>query len=452
MQSINPYNNILIASYTEMTVEEAAYTVVLSCKAWHSWKLSSFGQRAAYLKNVAKILREQKTTLSKLITLEMGKRIVESEAEIEKCAWVCEFYAEKAEQMLADELIESDAQKSMAVFEPIGPVLAVMPWNFPFWQVFRFAAPALMAGNTALLKHASNVQGCALAIEKVFVDAGLPENVFRTLVIGSSKVEAIIENPKVKAVTLTGSEDAGRKVAAAAGRCLKKSVLELGGSDPCIVLADADLEEAARVGVQSRMITSGQTCIAAKRFIVVEQVAQQFIGFLKAELQKYQPGDPTSELTLLAPLAKRNFAEDIHLQVVKSIKMGAVLEMGGLLPDGDSCFYPATLLSNVNPLMPVFREETFGPVIALVVVKNEEEAIKMANNSLFGLGASIWTSNNEKGEHLARKIEAGAVFVNGLVKSDPRLPFGGIKNSGFGRELSHYGIKEFCNIKSIWIK
>lgn len=452
LQSINPYNNQLIAEYEEMSATEVSAIVNANYTDWESWKETSFAHRSQLMYRAATVLRSKKVELSRLITLEMGKRIAEAEAEIEKCAWVCDYYAEHAPEMLADEPLVTDGQKSMAIFQPIGPVLAVMPWNYPFWQVFRFAAPALMAGNAGLLKHASNVQGCALAIEQVFTEAGFPRNIFRTLVIGSSKVEAVIANPQVKAVTLTGSEGAGSKVAAAAGRYLKKSVLELGGSDPCIVLDDADLEEAARVGVQSRMLTTGQTCIAAKRFIVVEKVAEKFLALMKSELERYLPGDPMVNNTMLAPLANRGFAEDVHLQVEKSLAMGAKLELGGILSSNNSCFYPATLLSNITASMPVFKEETFGPVVAFVVVKNEGEAVEAANNSLFGLGAAIWTRDVEKGERLARQIDAGAVFVNGLVKSDPRLPFGGIKNSGFGRELSHYGIKEFCNIKSIWVK
>jgi succinate-semialdehyde dehydrogenase/glutarate-semialdehyde dehydrogenase len=452
MKSINPYNNQLIAEYIEMTAEDVAAIIDLNYEAWQSWKQTTFNHRSACMHKAAQVLRSKKEELGRLITLEMGKRIAEAEAEVEKCAWVCDYYAEQAETMLADEAIETDGQKSMAVFQPIGPVLAVMPWNYPFWQVFRFAAPALMAGNAGLLKHASNVQGCALAIEKVFKEAGFPENIFRTLVIGSPKVEAVIANPKVRAVTLTGSEEAGRKVAAAAGKYLKKSVLELGGSDPCIILEDANLDEAVRVGVQSRMLTSGQTCIAAKRFIVVESVADEWLAKMKIEIERYQPGDPMNRNTLLAPLAARNFVDDIQQQISASVKMGAKIEVGAHGTKDESCFYPITLLSGVSRDMPVFKFETFGPVIAATVVKNEEEAIKVANDSLFGLGAAIWTNNIERGERIARQIEAGAVFVNGLVKSDPRLPFGGIKNSGFGRELSHYGIKEFCNIKSIWVK
>jgi succinate-semialdehyde dehydrogenase/glutarate-semialdehyde dehydrogenase len=452
MKSINPYNNQLLAEYTEMTLEEVSVIVDQVFEAWQSWKQKSFQYRAGLMFKAADVLRAQKKELAVLITSEMGKRIVEAEAEVEKCAWVCEYYAEHAETMLADEPIETDGQKSMAVFQPIGPVLAVMPWNYPFWQVFRFAAPALMAGNTGLLKHASNVQGCALAIEKVFKDAGFPDNVFRSLIIGSVKVEAVIANPKVRAVTLTGSEYAGSQVAATAGKYLKKSVLELGGSDPCIILEDANLDEAVRVGVQSRMLTTGQTCIAAKRFIVVETVADEFFSKMKAEMERYQPGNPMNEKTMMAPLAAKNFVDDVHRQVVDSEKMGAKLVTGGSPSEGDGCFYPITLMTGVTRDMPVFKFETFGPVVATTIVKDETEAIEVANDSLFGLGAAIWTNDVERGECLARQIEAGAVFVNGLVKSDPRLPFGGIKNSGYGRELSHYGIKEFCNIKSVWVR
>ncbi|MDA3929719.1 MAG: NAD-dependent succinate-semialdehyde dehydrogenase [Prolixibacteraceae bacterium] len=451
MQSINPYNNQLIAEYTEMTLEETSAAVDLNYEAWQSWRNTSFKHRAKLMKKAAGVLRKNKSKLSKLITLEMGKRIAEAEAEVEKCAWVCEFYAEKAEVMLADEAIETDGQKSMAIFQPIGPVLAVMPWNYPFWQVYRFAAPALMAGNAGLLKHASNVQGCALAIEKVFVEAGFPKDIFRSLIIGSSKVKAVIANSKVRAVTLTGSEYAGSQVASAAGKYLKKSVLELGGSDPCVVLADADLNEAARVGVISRMLTTGQTCIAAKRFIVVEEVAEVFIGKMKREMEKLKAGDPLHPSTTLAPLSKRNFVDEIHKQVIDSVGQGAECLLGGEVEE-TGCFYPPTILTKVTPEMPVFYEETFGPVAAVITVKNEDEAIKVANDSLFGLGAAIWSKDIEKGERLARQIEAGAIFINGIVKSDPRLPFGGIKNSGYGRELSDYGIKEFCNIKSIWVK
>jgi len=451
MQSINPYNNQLVAEYPEMSAQEVSAIIDSTFVAWQSWKETSFAYRSSRMCNAASLLRTKKKELSGLITLEMGKLIGEAEGEVEKCAWVCEYYAEHAEAMLADEPIQTDGQKSMAVFQPIGPILAVMPWNYPFWQVFRFAAPALMAGNVGLLKHASNVQGCAVAIEKIFSEAGFPSNVFRSLIIGSAQVEAVIANPKVRAVTLTGSEFAGSQVAAAAGKYLKKSVLELGGSDPFMVLADADLDEAVRLGVKSRMLTSGQTCISAKRFIVVEEVAERFLAKMVAEMGKYLPGNPIDPATTLAPLSRRNFVEDVHRQVQASIAMGATCIKGGQLEE-KGCFYPPTVLTKVTLEMPVYKEETFGPVAAVIVVSDENEAVRVANDSLFGLGAAVWTNDLEKGEKLARQIEAGAIFINGLVKSDPRLPFGGIKQSGFGRELSHYGIKEFCNIKSVWIK
>jgi succinate-semialdehyde dehydrogenase / glutarate-semialdehyde dehydrogenase len=417
-----------------------------------SWKNTSFPNRSALLHKVAEELRKQKKELSELITNEMGKLIVEAEGEIEKCAWVCDYYAENAVSMLEDEPIVTDGRKSMAVFQPLGPILAVMPWNYPFWQVFRFAAPALMAGNSCLLKHASNVQGCSLAIEKVFRMAGAPENLFRSLIIGSPFVEKVIAHPNVKAVTLTGSEMAGREVASASGKYLKKCVLELGGSDPFIVLSDANLDEAAEIGVKSRMLTSGQTCISAKRFIVDKKVAPAFLEKLKVNMSKLFPGDPSNRNTTLAPLCQSKFVDEIHNQVVESVKMGAVVELGGEVSDEGDCFYLPTILTNINFDMPVFKDETFGPVIAFIEADDENHAIEIANNSLFGLGASIWSSDIAKGEWIGRKIEAGAIFINGMVKSDPRLPFGGIKNSGFGRELSSYGIKEFCNIKSIWIK
>lgn len=452
MKSINPATGELIKEYSEMSEEQVKEVVDLNLEAWNGYRETSFSQRSQWMQKAAELLRSRKEEYARLITAEMGKRIAESHSEVEKCAWVCEYYAENAEQMLADELMESDASKSMAVFNPLGPVLAVMPWNFPFWQVFRFAAPALMAGNAGLLKHASNVQGCALAIEEVFRDAGFPENIFRTLVISSSKVEAVIAHPAVKAVTLTGSEYAGSQVASLAGKYLKKSVLELGGSDPFIVLADADLEEAAKVAVGSRMITSGQTCIAAKRFIVEQHVAAPFLEKVKALMEAYEPGDPGKEETSLAPLARPDLVDDIDNQVNKSVEQGAQIISGGSRVEGIGNYYSPTILTNVSRGMPVYMEETFGPVAVVLPVEDEKEAIEVANDSLYGLGASLWTSDLKKGEELARKIEAGAVFVNGLVKSDPRLPFGGIKNSGYGRELSGYGIKEFVNIKTVWIK
>ena len=452
MKSVNPATGEVIQEYSEMSEVQVKDVIELNLEVWKEYRETRFTQRSQWMQNTAALLRTRKEEYARLITAEMGKRIAESRSEVEKCAWVCEYYAEHAESMLADELMESDASKSMAVFNPLGPVLAVMPWNFPFWQVFRFAAPALMAGNAGLLKHASNVQGCAMAIEQVFKEAGFPENIFRSLIISSSKVEAVIAHPAVRAVTLTGSEYAGSQVASLAGKYLKKSVLELGGSDPFIVLADADLEEAAKVAVASRMITSGQTCIAAKRFIVEENVTAPFLEKVKTLMEAYQPGDPGSEETSLAPLARPDLVDDIEQQVNKSVEQGAEIISGGSRILGIGNYYSPTILTNVKKGMPVYMEETFGPVAVVLPVKDEQEAIEVANDSLYGLGASLWTSDLEKGEELARKIEAGAIFINGLVKSDSRLPFGGIKNSGYGRELSGYGIKEFVNIKTVWIK
>ncbi len=452
MQSINPFNKQIIAEHNEMSEFAINDTIDKNHTSWQSWKTTSFSQRSKLMRNAASVLRNKKDQLSRLITMEMGKLLVEAISEVEKCALVCEYYANNAEEMLKDERVITDAQKSFITFQPIGPILAVMPWNYPFWQVFRFAAPALMAGNTGLLKHASNVQGCSLAIEQVFKEAGFPENVFSSLIISSSKVESVIKNPLVKAATLTGSEMAGRYVAETAGKYLKKSVLELGGSDPFIVLSDANLKEAAKIGVKSRMLTSGQTCISAKRFIIIEDIADEFISYVKNEMKALVPGNPLDPNTTLAPLAQPRFAHDVHTLINESVRMGAKIIMGAKYTEEDDCFYPPTILTDVSEKMPVFREETFGPVIAITKVKNEQEAISVANNSLFGLGCSIWTEDITKGEMIGREIEAGAIFINGLVKSDPRLPFGGIKNSGYGRELSNYGIKEFCNIKTIWIK
>jgi succinate-semialdehyde dehydrogenase/glutarate-semialdehyde dehydrogenase len=452
MKSINPSNNQLIREYPEMTPFEINDIIDKTYAAFQQWKAFSFSARKEKMLLAGEILRNRREEFARLITTEMGKRIAESRSEIDKCAWVCEYYSAHAESMLSDELIESDAQKSMAIFQPIGPVLAIMPWNFPFWQVFRFAAPALMAGNTALLKHASNVQGCALAIESVFEEAGFPDNLFSVLVISSSAVEPVVANDKVRAVTLTGSELAGRHVASLAGKYLKKSVLELGGSDPFIVCADADIEETAKQAAASRMICTGQSCISAKRFIVMKEVAEEFTLKMKKSMEVCKPGNPLEDATTLAPLARPDLVAEIDKQVKESIRLGATLVTGGKPIKNEGNYYEPTILTNVRPEMPVYHQETFGPVAAIITVSSEADAIMHANNSQFGLGASIWTKDGERGEKLAREIDAGAVFINGIVKSDPRLPFGGIKNSGYGRELSAYGIKEFVNIKTVWIK
>jgi len=451
MKAINPATDELIKDYKEHTDAEVKAIVEAAYNAYLSWRDVSFAERSRLMHKAAEVLRKNIDKYAKLITIEMGKVIKESRAEVEKCAWVCEYYADNAEKFLADEIIETDAGKSMAVFQPIGVVLAVMPWNFPFWQVFRFAAPALMAGNTGVLKHASNVPGCALAIEEVFREAGFPKNAFRTMLISARKVEAVIRSPLVKAVTLTGSEPAGMQVASIAGHELKKTVLELGGSDPYVVLEDADIPACVKTSVTARMINAGQSCIAAKRFIVVESKVKEFEEQQVAIMKSLKMGDTLSEDTQVGAMARIDLLEELDQQVQDSIKMGAKLLCGGKKADGPGAFYLPTVLTNVKKGMPVYEQETFGPVSAIIAVKDEEEAIKVANDSEFGLGGSVWSKDVKRGERVARRIESGAVFVNGMTKSDPRLPFGGVKKSGYGRELSHYGIKEFVNIKTIWI-
>jgi succinate-semialdehyde dehydrogenase/glutarate-semialdehyde dehydrogenase len=381
----------------------------------------------------------------------MGKPITQGEGEAEKCAWVCEYYADHGEAFLAPEAKETDGAKSYIRFDPLGPVLAVMPWNFPFWQVFRFAAPALMAGNTGLLKHASNVPRSALDIEEVFRRAGFPEGVFRTLLVGNAAVAGVIADWRVVATTLTGSERAGSKVAEQSGRNLKKTVLELGGSDAFIVLADGDLETAARVAADARLVNSGQSCIAAKRFIVVAPVFDRFLERFTHEMSSRPMGNPLDRNTAVGPQARQDLRDTLHRQVEESVIQGASLVLGGKVPAGKGAFYPPTILVDCVPGMTAFDEETFGPVAAVTRARDEDDAVKLANTSSFGLGASLWTADRGKAEALAAEIEAGDVHVNGLVKSDPRLPFGGIKRSGFGRELSEFGIREFVNIKSVWI-
>jgi succinate-semialdehyde dehydrogenase/glutarate-semialdehyde dehydrogenase len=388
-----------------------------------------------------------------VMTEEMGKPIRDARSEVEKCAWVCEYYAEKAESFLQPEIIETEATKSFVTFQPLGVVLAVMPWNYPFWQVFRFAAAGLMAGNTVVLKHAANVPGCALAIEEIFHKADFPEQVFRAMLVGSDKVSRIIENPLVKAVTLTGSVGAGRAVAEKAGNMLKKTVLELGGSDPYLILEDAELEGAVETCVFSRLLNSGQSCIAAKRFVVVASQRQQFEKLFTERMAEAKMGDPMAEETEVGPQARLDLREDLHRQVTQSIKKGARLLLGGEIPEGKGSFYPPTVLTEVTKGMPAYDEELFGPVGAIVPVKDEKEAIEVANETSFGLGAAVFTKDVARGERIAaEKLEAGCCFVNDFVRSDPRLPFGGVKDSGYGRELSHYGIKEFVNIKTVVIK
>lgn len=451
MKSINPSNNKTLKIFNEMSPETVDKALSNVQNEWQHWKTTEFSTRSRYMLQLAEELKNHKLDYATIITQEMGKPIKESISEVEKSAWVCEYYAQNAEEMLSDELLESDASESFVSFEPLGVILAVMPWNFPFWQVFRFVAPALMAGNVAVLKHASNVMGCATAIEKAIRNAGFPQYAFKNLVIGSKMVKSIIKNPIIKATTLTGSENAGSKVAEASGKRIKKSVLELGGADAYIVLKDADLKQAAYWGVFSRMLNNGQSCIAAKRFILEMDIAEEFMQLLKDELLKWKIGDPMKEETQIGPLARRDLMDDLEAQINDAIKKGAKLVVGGNPIPGDGNYFEPTIIRDIKPNMKIYSQETFGPVFSIFVVKNEVEAIIMANDSDFGLGGSLWTNDLEKGKDLARQVESGAVFVNGMTKSDPRLPFGGIKKSGFGRELSHYGIKEFVNMKTIWI-
>jgi len=453
MQSVNPFTGEVINSYEEFSTAEVKSIIREVDAAYHQWKQSSFEQRSALMANLKAKLLEQKEELAGIMVSEMGKVKREALGEIEKCVLVCAFYAANAEDFLQSEPIQTEATESYISYQPIGTVLAVMPWNFPFWQVFRFLAPTLMAGNTGVLKHASNVSGCALAIERLVKEAGFPENVFRTLLIGSAEVKAVIENPLIKAVTLTGSTPAGKAVASVAGSVLKKSVLELGGSDPYLILEDADIAVAARLCVTSRLLNAGQSCIGAKRFIVADKIYDNFKKEFLRLMGEAGFGDPLDPKTSIGPLARADLRDELHRQVVTSRKMGATVLMGGYIPKGKAAFYPPTVLENVVHGMPAYREELFGPVAVLYRFKTEEEAICIANNTVFGLGAGIFTSDTAKGKILAEKgLEAGCVFVNDFVKSDPRLPFGGVKESGYGRELSINGIREFVNVKTVVVK
>jgi len=448
--SVNPATGEAIREYDEIPPEGVSRAVEESHEAFLAWRRTGFPERAALMKKAARVLRENAAEYAKLMALEMGKPVRDGRAEVEKCAWVCEYYAENAERFLQPETIETEAAESFVAFQPLGVVLAVMPWNFPLWQVFRFAAPGLMAGNAGLLKHASNVPGCALAIEDIFREAGFPEGVFRTLLIGSGQVGSVIEHPLVRAATLTGSTPAGSSVAKKAGEMLKKTVLELGGSDPYVVLEDADIEAAVASCVTSRLINTGQSCIAAKRFVVVEPVRKRFEELYLGELRSRKVGDPMDENTVVGPMARRDLRDELHDQVKRSIEMGARCLLGGEIPEGPGAYYPPTLLTDVEKGMPVYEEEVFGPVAAIIPVRDEEEAIRVANDSVFGLGAAVFTGDLAKGRRIAsEELEAGCCFVNDFVRSDPRLPFGGVKQSGYGRELSHYGIKEFVNVKTV---
>ena len=453
IQSINPADLQVIKTYQSMLPSEVNKILDLTNNTFETWKETTFSLRSKLMLNAAEVLRKRKEEYSKMMTLEMGKPIAQSRAEVEKCAWVCEYYSENAEKFLDDELITTDASKSFVTFQPLGIVLAVMPWNFPFWQVFRFAAPGLMAGNAGILKHASNVSGCALAIEEVFHEAGFPENLFRTILVPSSQMEEVIKNEKIKAVTLTGSVPAGRSVAKTAGSVLKKTVMELGGSDPYVILEDADLEIAVDTCVTARLINAGQSCIAAKRFIVVEKVYDSFEKLFVEKMKSKKMGDPFDESNHIGPQASVPLRDELHQQVEKSIEHGAKLLLGGKIPKIEGAWYPPTVLTNIKKGMPAYDEELFGPVAALIKATDEADAIQIANDSIFGLGAAIFTKDIKRGERIAKeKLQAGCCFVNAFVKSDPRLPFGGIKESGYGRELSSFGIREFVNLKTVYIK
>ena len=452
LESLNPASGKLIATYDEMTSGEVDEILTGCYDTFLDWSCTDPQHRTTLLKRVGDQLRARRDELAELMTIEMGKPITQARAEVDKCAWVCDYYAENAESHLSSEIVETDATKSYVCFEPLGVVLAVMPWNFPFWQVLRFAAPALMAGNTAALKHASNVQGCALAIEDLFREAGAPEGAFRTLVLGSRAASVAIEHPRVAAVTLTGSTPAGRQVAAMAGSLLKKTVLELGGSDPYVILEDADLELAVAACVTGRILNTGQSCIAAKRFIVPDAVRGEFEKRLVALMGRQSVGDPMQEETEVGPMARADLRDELHDQVERSLRGGARCLLGGEVPEGPGAFYPPTVLTDVTAGTAAYEEELFGPVAAVVPVADEEEAIRVANDTHFGLGAAVFTRDVARGEEIAAKrLQAGSCFVNAFVKSDPRLPFGGIKGSGYGRELGSFGIREFVNIKTVYV-
>ena len=450
-KSINPYTGQVIATFQESTIQKANEIINKTDLAFQNWRMVKLTDRSLLMSRLANILEKKKEKLGRLITLEMGKLIGESYAEIEKCAWLCKYYAENAEEMLKPEILPSDGSESYVRFDAIGVIYAIMPWNFPFWQVLRFAVPNIMTGNTVVFKHSPNVFGCAEAMEQLFIEAGFPLHVFSNLIIPTTISERVIRNSKIQGVTITGSQKAGSIVAAQAGKYLKKSVLELGGSDPCIVFSDADFNTACKIGTTSRMMNSGQVCISAKRFIVEQSIFDQFVEEQKVLLESLKPGDPLSAETNMAPLARNDLLDSIDKQVQKSVEMGAKLITGGH-QIANTNFYSPTLLTNVKKGMPVYDEETFGPVSIVIPFNNPKEAVSIANDTQYGLGASIWTNNIKLAEQIATKVDAGAIFINGMTKSDPRLPFGGTKSSGYGRELSHFGIREFVNIKTVWKK
>ncbi|HZR98191.1 MAG TPA: NAD-dependent succinate-semialdehyde dehydrogenase [Chloroflexota bacterium] len=449
IESINPATEEVEARFDELTPAQVEAALAAAASAYRAWSRTSFDARGALFRRAAARLRQEKARYAGLITAEMGKPIVEAEAEVEKCAWNCEFYAEHAAAFLTDERVETSAKLSYVAFEPLGVVLAVMPWNFPFWQVFRAAVPAMMAGNTCVLKHASNVPRCALAVEEIFREAGFPDGAFRTLLVSARAVDPIIADARIRAVTLTGSDVAGREVAAAAGRALKKTVLELGGSDPFIVLDDADVDAAAEMAARARFQNTGQSCIAAKRFLVLDRVAADFEERFCAATARLRVGDPRERETQVGPMARGDLRDTLEQQLRASVEQGARVLTGGTRLEGRGYYFAPTVLAEVRESMPVMQDETFGPLAAVYRVRDDDEAVQVANSSRFGLGSSVFTRDYERGQRLARRIESGLVFINGMVASDPRLPFGGVKDSGYGRELSAFGIREFVNVQTI---
>ena len=451
IQTLNPATEETLRIYPSYDAAQIDAALDLARRAFSSWRSSPLAERTACLQRIASRLRAEKTHIATLITTEMGKPILEAEAEVEKCAWGCEHYAEHASEYLADQIVTTAAKRSLVAFRPLGVILAIMPWNFPFWQVFRAAAPILAAGNALILKHASNVTGCALEIERLCIESGLPKGLLTPLVLAGHDMEPIIADPRIAAVTLTGSEAAGSSVAAIAAKHLKKAVLELGGSDAFIVLADADIDEAAKTGARSRFLNAGQSCIAAKRFIVEDAAYDDFALALIEHAKKLVIGNPLDRATQLGPLARADLRKEIERQIQASLRLGAMKLLGAQRPDRPGYYYEPSILGNVSPAMPLFAEETFGPAAALTRARDAEQALELANASPFGLGGSLWTRDRERGERLAARLESGSVFINGMTISDPRLPFGGVKRSGYGRELSHFGIQEFVNVQTVWI-
>jgi len=451
IESVEPSTEAVRARFDPHSASDVALSIAVADAAFRTWREVPIADRAVPMRALARILRERKDRYARLITTEMGKPINEALAEIEKCAWTCDFYAEHAAEFLADERVATNARESVVAFEPLGVVLAVMPWNYPFWQVIRFLAPALMAGNAALLKHASNVPQCALALEEAVRDAGFPKGLLHALLVSGAAVEPVIADDRVRAVTLTGSTTTGSRIAELAGRAVKKTVLELGGSDPFIVLRDADLAAAVATAARARFQNAGQSCIAAKRFLVESPVAAEFERRFADAIRALRVGDPLDPSTQVGPLAREDLRDALERQVEASVRMGARVVVGGKRRAGKGWFYEPTLLADVTEDMPVLKEETFGPVAALVAVRDADEAVRVANRSPYGLGAALWTADLTRARALARRIESGSVFINGMVASDPRLPFGGTKQSGYGRELSSFGIREFVNIQTIWI-